>query len=190
MADTIEFPFGGADDDDDTDEGAGTTSGSKDDNKSIKDLRSAVRRAEKAEKAALAELEPLRAFKAERDATERAAAITSAFEEAKLNPTHSKLYAALNPEAEVTADSVRQFATEYGLIDTAGADADVASGAVVQSKGWTPVTIDDGTRGATTVSRAEWLKLAATDQKRAEQLFLAGRVDLSDVDALRAGDRA
>jgi hypothetical protein len=65
----------------------------------------AVERAEAAEKAAQAAISELRQFKAE---------VT--FQEAGLTPKHAELFLTANPEAEVTAQAITDFAAEYGLV--------------------------------------------------------------------------
>lgn len=173
------FPF---DDDNDSDEDTGGSKGDSD-NKSFADLRKAYNRTTRELKAAQTELEPLKVFKAERVAQERASAITSAFEEAKLNPIHSRLFAALNPEGDVTPGIVQAFATEYGLVDESGRDADAASGTSNTGTGFTPVIVGGAAGNASgMISRQDWIAMQkAGELDKAQRLFKEGRVDLSDI---------
>jgi len=62
-----------------------------------------------------AELEQLREFKASALAYQREAEIADAFEKAGYTGKLAKLWAALNPEGEATAEDVKAFAAEYGV---------------------------------------------------------------------------
>ena len=89
-------------------------------NSTIKELRSAYRRAERSRKANETELAELRQFKQEYDGKVRTETVSKLFEEAQLNPAHAKLFLALNPDVEPTAEAVKAFASENQLTTTTG----------------------------------------------------------------------
>lgn len=86
-------------------------------NKVIQDIRRAYRKLEKDHKALLAETEELRTFKSERVIAERNEQVGAAFKEVGLNEKHAKLWAALNPDTEVSSKAVAEWAVEYGLAE-------------------------------------------------------------------------
>lgn len=162
-------------------------------NQSFRQLRADRNRLEKAIKAQTPELEELRSFKAQVVAEQRNSEVGRIFQSAGLNPSHSKLFTALNPEGEVTVQAVAGFAKEYGLVgeDTsfeqvAQAERDATPPA--KSEGFAPFT-PENTAPAATISRADWLKLMETDTEEAQRLFQKGRVDLAEVHRLRIDNR-
>ena len=56
------------------------------------------------------EVQQLREFKAQAEAEKRESEIASTFDEVGFSPKAAKLFAALNPEGEVTTEAVRTFA--------------------------------------------------------------------------------
>jgi hypothetical protein len=112
------------------------------------------------------ELEDLRTYKAETETAKREEAIAAAFSEAGLSTKAAKLYAALNPEGEATAESVSAFASEYGI----GPEA-------VKPTGFTPTVIPGGrTPAAKTYTRKEMEDIARVNPARARALADSGRV--------------
>lgn len=111
------------------------------DNKSFKDLRNYSKKLEREQKAALTELEELRAFRAQVVEEKRDATLGTVFKEVGLNESQAKLYKALNPEVEpdaITPESVFNFAKEYGLV---AAEAETPAAAEPEKAGFTPVQV-------------------------------------------------
>ena len=128
-------------------------------------------------KAAQTEAEEGRAWRAEREKSDRENAITGIFTEVGLNPKHAKLFSALNPEGDPTAETVAQFAAEYGLVTTAGEEVEAPE---PRSPGFTPTVISEGQAlGAKTYNAAEWLELSRSNQAEAQKVLASGRVDLT-----------
>jgi len=149
-----------------------------DKNKSFADLRKAYNRSERDRKEFEKELVELREFRTTVVKEKREKAIESAFTEAQLNPVHSKLFTALNPEVEVeqiTTDAVAKFAVEYGLATISGEEAETPE--PVQ-QGYAPVVVGNSAP-LKRFSRTEWEQMAASDPAAAEKAFKDGRVDLS-----------
>lgn len=152
-------------------------------NKSFKELRTAYNRLSKEQKAAAQELDDLRAFKLEASARERQAQTESAFTQAGLNPKHSKLFAALNPEGDVTSERVASFVLEYGLVagdgvagGGEGAPSDDADSQPAPS-GFHPVTTGNPPPPSF-VSGDDITKwLASGDIESVNKAFEAGRVE-------------
>ena len=138
-------------------------------------LSAAQRKLAKAEK----ELEELRAFRAERVKSDRENSITKVFSEVGLDPRHARLFAALNPEGEATAELVATFANEYGLVATTGEEVEAPA---APERGFTPTVIAEGQAlGAKVYSVAEWRQLARDDPAQAEKVFDAKRVNLAAI---------
>ena len=124
------------------------------------------------------EAEELRVFKAQREQLDREDTIGSVFTEVGLNPKHAKLYAALNPEGEANAESVAQFAAEYGLV-TAEGEPVSAPAAPEPQKGFVPTAIPQGqSLGSKMYSHEEFMDLLQKDPDKAMQIHQAGRVEL------------
>lgn len=95
------------------DEGSGAVG-----NSTIQEMRKALERKEKAEKAAQKRIEELEAFQNEVLAERRGKAVTSAFEAVGLAPEHAELFRAVNPSLDaeaITAEAAAQFAAQYKL---------------------------------------------------------------------------
>lgn len=109
--------------------------------KSFKDLRNHAKKLEREQKAAMQELEELRAFRTQVIEEKREAALSTTFKEVGLPETHAKLFKALNPELEVekiTPESVFEFAKEYGLV---AAETPAPEKQEAKPTGFTPVAI-------------------------------------------------
>ena len=123
------------------------------------------------------ELETLRAFKVEREKVDREASISGVFQEVGLNPQHAKLFAAVNPDGEATAESVAKFATDYGLVTTEGKPVEAPKKG---DRGFMPTVINEGQAlGSKTYTHEEFMELLKTDPDKAIQLHQAGRVALN-----------
>jgi hypothetical protein len=122
---------------------------------------------------ALKENEELRAYKAERDRADRENSISGIFTEVGLNPKHAKLFSALNPEGDVTAEAVASFARDYALISE---DQEIETPEPAR-QGFTPTAIPEGAPlGAKTYSVEEWRNLAFSNPVEAQKLLERGQV--------------
>ena len=126
------------------------------------------------------ELAELRAFKAERDKTDRETSIGGMFTQVGLNPKHARLYAALNPEGDATPEQVAAFAAEFGLVTAEGEQPATPT----PEPGFTPAVIGGQPLSAGVLSAADWRQVALTDPTRAQRLLAEGRVDMA---GLRTG---
>ena len=119
-----------------------------------------------AAQAAAKELETLRSYKAHTETAAREAAVISAFKEAGLNTRAAKLYGVLHPEGDPTAESVKEFASDYSI----GPEPD--------RSGYTPTVIqgERATPSAKTYSRSEMEVIARENPARARALADSGRV--------------
>lgn len=137
-------------------------------------LRKYARKQEREAKALAAEIETLRAFKAEVEQAKRAETLVSTFKEVGLSEKHAELFAKVNPEAEITADAVKAFANEYSLptVET----QEVPDAPDVQPNGFTPVVTGHGP-AIEQVSIDDIDKLRAAGQfAKVEELFAKGLV--------------
>lgn len=160
-------------DDDETDATGGDTSP---DSKNFKEVRAALRRADKERKAALEELEALKKFKAEVDETARKATIESTFKSVGLSEKHATLYAKLNPDGDVTEDAVKAFAVEYELPTSAGE----AVTPPVKDEGFKPV-IPGSTPAVGVISIEDAQKLIREGKyDEAQKLYSEGRVEKAE----------
>lgn len=124
---------------DEPDEGDTATQGG--DNKTIKQLREAIERAEKRNRALEKDNEKLIAFQSTVLAERKNETVSKVFTEAGLSPKHAELYKRVNPDVEadaITAEAVKTFAEEYGL--AAGAVASTPDVEESKPQGFTPVT--------------------------------------------------
>lgn len=151
-----------------------------DSNQNFADLRKFAKARDKAAKEAEKELERLRAFEAEVVSERKEKAIASAFEEAGLNPQHTKLYKALNPDITpdaVSPEAVASFAAEYGLVTAAGVPAEVPE---EKPAGFTPFTSGQGSPaaelGKLTIEDAQKL-IREGKYDEAQKLYKEGRVE-------------
>lgn len=114
------------------------------------------------------------------------------FREAGYNPNHGKLFAALHPEGEITADAVVSFADEQGLPalstqedsgdgqDSASQD-DAGSQQLSAMAGSGSRAGDGGSGGAQveTLTRQQYKELHAVDPAAARAAVASGRVEIS-----------
>jgi hypothetical protein len=117
-----------------------------------------------------------------------------AFREAGYNPNHGKLYAAVNPEGEITAEAVVAFANEQSLAPVASStqeetsegqestpgEAEEQSKLAAMASGGSRVG-DPASGGAEvqTLTRQQWQELHATDPTAARAAVASGRVQIS-----------
>ena len=109
------------------------------------------------------------------------------------NPAHGKLFAAVNPEGDITAEAVVAFADEQGLPlldgtqETSTEGGESTSEATDGSEGLAGMAGggsgagDGGAGGAAveTLTRAEWQQLATSDPAAAKAAIASGRVEIS-----------
>lgn len=100
--------------DDDEDVEVEETGGKQKDNP-MKQLRDALKAAQRELKEAKKELAPLREFKTTFETEQKVAGAAKSFEKFGLTPKHAELFLKLNPETEVSDDIIKNFATEYSL---------------------------------------------------------------------------
>jgi hypothetical protein len=116
------------------------------------------------------ELEELRAYRETTQAEKRQQAIASAFEEAGLPSKASRLFDALNPDSEPTADAIKAFSEEYGI------NPDPP-----KPTGFTPTVVQGSrTPAAKKYTRQEMEEIARDNPARARALAEAGRVQWSN----------
>ena len=124
----------------------------------------------------------------------RVHAASDAFRGAGYNPNHGKLYAAVNPEGEITAETVVAFAEEQTLSpvdsdtqketdDGGEATSEVKDGSEALSgmAGSGSRAGDGGAGGAQveTLTRQAWQQLYAEDPAAAQAAVASGRVEIS-----------
>ena len=116
-----------------------------------------------------AEVEELRSFKAEQEKVARQNAVSGVFQEMGLNPKWAGFYNGDTAEPE----AVKAWATEMEFI-TPSEDAPPPAPA---STGFTPTVITDSAPvGSKIYDADEFTALLATDPKKAEQVYRAGRL--------------
>lgn len=160
-----------------TDEGETTDGG---ENNAIKQVRDHAKKLEKQLKSAAKELGELREFKQTVVADQTKATVQKAFTDAGLNEKHASLFLKVH-DGEVTADAVKNFVTEYGLVP--GEATDETEEPAEKSTFAPTQAASDGAaqQGTGTISRPDWLKIVGTDPAKAQKLQAAGKVDMSDV---------
>lgn len=116
-----------------------------------------------------------------------------AFRTEGFNPKHGDLYAAVNPEGEITAEAVNTFAEDQGLpvLDGNQSGSDDGGESTSGAKDGTENLADmsgsgsgageGGAGGAVpeTLSRQEWQALYASDPASAKAAVASGRVEIS-----------
>lgn len=146
----------------------------------------------------------------EKSVAEQAKAIrvyeaADAFREAGYKPAAGKLFAAMHPEGEITADAVVAFADEQGLPAASTSTQEVTeearnetSEAAKQAEGLSQMA-GSGSRGgdggagsatAKSLTRQEWQVLHQTDPVAARQAVASGRVEISRDNVLGAAEAA
>ena len=114
------------------------------------------------------------------------------FRDQGFNPKHGDLYAAVNPDGEITAESVVAFADEQSLnpisatsenaeeVDSADATAEAEKDLSVMAGGGSSGG-DGGAGGANvqSLTRPEWVELSRSDPAAARAAAASGRVQLN-----------
>lgn len=117
----------------------------------------------------------------------------NAFREAGFVPANGSLYAAINPEGEITAEAVTAFATEQGLVPAVGKPDESDDSGDSASKADDGTTVlaplagsgsragEGGAGGAATDSLtiSEWQDLYALDPAAAKVAVASGKVEIS-----------
>lgn len=85
------------------------------DNTNFKQLRDYAKKLERERNALQKKVEPLEAYKAQIETEKKQASVSKVFESVGLAAKHATLFLKINPEGEVTPDSVAAFAEEYEL---------------------------------------------------------------------------
>lgn len=114
------------------------------------------------------------------------------FREAGLKPDHGDLFAAQDAKSEITVDTVKAFASQFGLIEeTPATDAEVETTPAAAEQGDPADEVlsqmssggsGAGEGGAAStkqrMTRDEWTELSKTDPSAARQALLQGQVQL------------
>jgi hypothetical protein len=146
----------------------------QDENKSFVELRKHANKLEKENKAAAAELEALRSFKAEYDGKLRQETVNATFTELGLNPTHAKFWALENPETEPAKESVAKWAVDNGF-----AQEESFSSKPTAETGFTPTVLPEGSSiDAKVYTQDEIMELYRTDPDKVKALYNRGRLKL------------
>lgn len=160
-------PFDDLDDDLNETGGDGGT-----DSNPVKQVREALKRERQRAKELETQLNELAAFKASIEEKQRDEVLTVTFKEVGLNEKHAALFKKLNPEAEITADAVRAFASEYELPTVSG---DVVTPPEAPAPtGIRPVVTGSSAPDLGTVTIEDAAKLPPEEASR---LLAAGRVE-------------
>lgn len=167
-------------DDESTGDGADETPDAPD-TATIKAVRDWGKGWEKKAKAQEKELEKLRTFQTEVTERERTATVAGVFKELGLPERQAELFLKTN-EGEVTADVVRQFVTDFGLVPSGEGKGEEPE----EKKGFEPGGISpQGTSPKPTlVTPQELLKILKEDPARADQLVAEGKVQTASYDDL------
>lgn len=137
------------------------------DNKSIKALRDWGKSQEKEAKRLAKEAEELRTFKTEALTKERKRTADEAFKALGLTEKQADLYLKLNADGEVTAETVKTFAEEYGF-KAADETIDEKKEEQDQKPGWSPTVT--GAAGGPVLSDAQYEDLLRTSPAQARQI--------------------
>ena len=89
--------------------------GSDGDSTNFKQLRDYAKKLERERNALQKKVEPLEAYKAQIETEKKQASVSQVFESVGLAAKHATLFLKINPDGEVTPDSVAAFAEEYEL---------------------------------------------------------------------------
>lgn len=165
MTTNIEFDDLGYDDDQD-DKGQASQSNP------FNELRKQNRDLKKSVKTYESELEELRKFRQEYEASQRTAAASKVFSDLGLSEKSAKLFVKLNPDTDPTPEAVRAFGLDYGLL---------AEGEVKEEKPVEPfrpisVTGSNPTRGGQ-IKYEEYQTLLRENPTAAMQAVAEGRVE-------------
>lgn len=148
-----------------------------DDNQTIKSIRDHAKALERQLKAQERELETLRSLRDQYESDARRAKTAAVFTEVGLSEKHATLFAALNPDVEPDAETVKAFAEEYGLA-IARTEGDDDKLKAEEDPGFSPVTSGQPT-DKRRYSSEEWWTLQRENPAAALQAVKDGRVDLA-----------
>lgn len=148
----------------------------------VAEQRKHIKELEKRLKEAEPELDILRKFKQEYDASQRESSIQEVFSELGVAEHAAKFYKLENPEGEVTKEAVAAWAVENQF-----ASADSFSDVNKTDQGFTPTSHGESfATGIKQYNRKEWDKLLSTgnpaDLMEANKAVEQGRVDLDRVE--------
>ena len=151
-------------------------------NATIRAIRESQKEWEKRAKELAKEVRTLRT-QAETAAEEsRKATALGVFKELELPEKQAELYLK-TVEGDVTADSIRQFVTDFGLKDLS---ADTGGTTEDKSQGFEPGGTGGAPPKADLISTVELAQIMATDPARASQLVAEGKVEKADWSTLYA----
>lgn len=137
----------------------------------IKELRAQARRLAKELKEAKAANEDLAKFKTEYESNEKAKVAAKIFTDLGLPEAQAKAFIRLNPDAEATADAVKVYAREYGLVT---ADAEVEEEVVETT--FRPISTGGTSTVKGTMKHEEYEDLMRTNPQAALQAVAENRV--------------
>jgi len=110
------------------------------------------------------------------------------FREAGLKPEHGDLFAAQDAKSDITVDTVKAFATQFGLVEEEAPVEDTPAPAETGASADEALTqMSSGGSGAgeggaastkQRMTRDEWTELSKTDPAAARQALLEGQVQL------------
>ena len=140
----------------------------------MKQLRAHGRKLQKDLKAQEAELTELRTFKTTTELASRELQAGKLFTELGLSDKQARLFLKTNPDTEVTKDSIKEFAVEYGLgIQESEEDATLDA---QTSDTFVPVTTG-GNPVRSTLNREQFEALKKTDMAAAVKAVQENRVE-------------
>lgn len=144
------------------------------DSNPMKQLRAHARKLEKDLKAGTTELEELRQYKVTSELAIREVQAGKVFTELGLSDKQAKLFLKTNPDTEVTKDSIKAFAVEYGLgiqesEEDAALDAQTSDSFVPVTSGGNPVR--------NVLNREQFEALKRTDMGAAVKAVQENRVE-------------
>lgn len=117
-----------------------------------------------------AEIDQLRAYKAEAEKADRIADVAAVFTDAGLSPAFAAIYTALNPDEPTPQDAAR-FAAEYGL------PVEQTQDEHPEPRGFTPTVFASGTMASAKMyDLDEYVEVLDKNPAKAMQIRRAGRV--------------
>lgn len=147
----------------------------------VKQLRDALKAAQKEAKESKKELEELRAFRTEYENEQKISTSAKSFEKFGLTQKHAELFHKVNPDGDVTDDAIKAFAEEYALPFKAPEPVD---GDEPQSRDIPFEPADVGSTGdAGFVNREQLDAMYKSNPQRAIQLLKSGRVRWNNDDS-------
>lgn len=140
----------------------------------MKQLRAHARKLERDLKAGSTELEELRKYRTDSELRIREQEAGKVFAELGLSEKQAKLFLKTNPDTEVTKDSIKEFAVEYGLGIQQSEEDDAVDSQT--SDTFVPVT-SGGTPVRNVLNREQFESLKRTDMAAAVKAVQEGRVE-------------